>query len=125
MQTATQISSKPRKLNGGKVGKQPDFMPPKSEPGSSAIGRKDAEKQPAVIKTKEVTDKIEHLIELHNAKREASTNYGDAVKAVAEKSGYLASVVRKLVNAKAGDDFDGEARKVEQMSLIFEECGDA
>jgi len=35
----------------------------------------------------------------------------------------LASTVRRFVTARAGEDFEGAARKVEQLALVFEEVG--
>ncbi len=89
----------------------------------SARGRKDADKQEAVIKTKIVKDRVEELVNLKRAADEAGVQFNDAIKAAAEKSGLLAATVRKFVVARAGENFEEEARKVEQLSLIFEEIG--
>lgn len=92
--------------------------------GRSARGRKDAEKQEAVIKTKVVKDKIDELVRLKKSAEEAAACFNDAVKAAAEKSGLLASVVRSFVTARAGEDFEGAHRKIEQLALVFEEVGE-
>ena len=91
---------------------------------SKAKSRKDADKQEAVITMKPVKDKIDDLIALYVKAGKASDKLNDAIKAVAEKAGLLASVVRKFVTARAGEKFQEEARKVEQLSLIFEEIGE-
>ena len=80
--------------------------------------------QEAVIKMAPVKENIDNLIELFTKAGEASEKLNDAIKAMAEKSGMLAVVVRKLVTARAGEKFDDEKRKVEQLSLIFDEVGD-
>ena len=89
-----------------------------------ARGRKDAEGQEAVPQTKPVKDRINDLIALKVKADEAADKFNDAIKAVAEKAGLLASVVRKFVNARAGEKYEEESRKVEQLSLIFEVIGD-
>ncbi len=84
------------------------------------VGRKDSDNQEAVIKLSEVKDRIDYLVGLHNAAKDAGAELNDGIKAIAEKSGLLASVVRKYVVAKAGDKYEEEERKVQQLSLIFE-----
>jgi hypothetical protein len=88
-----------------------------------AKGRKDAEKQTMVITMEPVKDRIEDLILLLASADEASAKFDDAIKATAEKAGLLAAVVRKFVKARAGEKFEEEQQKVEQLSLIFEEVG--
>jgi len=91
-------------------------------PRRAAKGRKDAEKQETVIELAVLTDRAEELIRLHKASRLAAEEYGEAVKAAAEKSGLLASVVRSYITARAGEDYPEKKRKVEQLALVFEEC---
>lgn len=86
-------------------------------------GRKDSEKQEQVIKLSAVKDKISDLITLYNKAGDANDKLNDAIKATAEKAGLLSSVVRKFVVARAGDRFEEEARKVEQLNLVFDEIG--
>jgi hypothetical protein len=83
------------------------------------VGRQDRSKQEKVIKLSELDDRMTHLISLYNKSTEASKDLSDAIKAVAEKAGLLASVVRRLVTAKAGDNFDERKREVKQLSLAF------
>jgi ABC-type uncharacterized transport system substrate-binding protein len=86
---------------------------------SKVTGRKDKQNQEAVIKLSEVHDKIDNLIALHKTASEASACLNEGIKKIAEKSGLLASVVRKYVIARAGENFEEEQRKVEQLNLIF------
>lgn len=86
----------------------------------SARGRVD-NGQEAVINLESLTTRMPDLLKLKAAADDAKTDYADAVKATAEKSGLLASTVRKYVNARAGDNFDEEKTKVEQLALVFEE----
>jgi len=87
-------------------------------------GRKDADKQPAVKKPKVIADRIDELVRLHNKASEASEAAKDAVAKAAEDSGYLASAVRKLVTARAGEDFEKKHREVEQQYELFDEVGE-
>jgi hypothetical protein len=42
---------------------------------------------------------------------------------VAERAGFLSSVVRRIVKAHAGEKFEEEKRKVDQLGIVFEEVG--
>ena len=55
---------------------------------------------------------------------EAAEDFASAVKATAEASGLLASVVRRFVTARAGENFEEKARECEQLSLLFDEIGE-
>ena len=91
--------------------------------GRRIRARKDKDGQEAIIKIGEVRDKIGYLIDMHNKAKDAGTDYGDAVKATAERAGISSSVLRKFVAARAGEKFDECAKEVEQLSLCFEEVG--
>ena len=84
-------------------------------------GRKDAEGQEKIITIKPLRKALSELLTLKGRLDTAKDRFGDAVKAVAEQSGLMSSVVRKLVKAKAGDSYDDEKRKVDQAALVFEE----
>jgi len=88
--------------------------------GKQPRGRQGADKQEAVLKSTVLKERMSQLVKLKTAADEASQNLNDAIKAAAEKSGFLASVVRKVVVAKAGEDFDGKKREVEQLEIAFE-----
>lgn len=88
---------------------------------AKARGRKDSEGQEAVIKTKPLKDSLRELGTLKAKSDAAKEKLNDAIKAVAEKSGLLSSVVRKFVNAATGEKFEEERRKVEQAALVFDE----
>jgi hypothetical protein len=94
-----------------------------SKHGRAVRSRKDSEGQEAVIKMKELRDKLDHLVSLFNAAADASTAYGEAVKAISEKAGLQASVVRKFVSAKVSEKFEDKKRDCEQLSLCFDEIG--
>lgn len=85
-----------------------------------ARGRKDANKQEAVINRQEVFEKTEYLVGLHGTARDAAKDFSEAIKAVAEKSGMNASAVRRYVVAKAGENFDAKRRDVTQLALLFD-----
>lgn len=86
-----------------------------------ADGHKDASKQPAVKQPKIVAEKLDYLVSLHNEAKTATEERDEAITAVAEESGYLASAVRKLVTAKAGEKFEEKHREVEQQGELFDE----
>lgn len=86
-------------------------------------GRKGKDKQDAVIETGKLKEKLTYLVKLKKANDSAAVEFADAIKATAEKSGLLASVVRKVVVAAAGEDYEAKQREAEQLSLAFEECG--
>ncbi|MDP2622094.1 MAG: hypothetical protein Q8P46_18280 [Hyphomicrobiales bacterium] len=90
-----------------------------------AAGRKDKRNQPAVIEVAKLREDLTKLKRLKTALDEASEDFNGAVTKSAEKSGLLSSVVRKVVNAYTGENFEEEHRKVEQMSLAFEEIAKA
>lgn len=91
--------------------------------GKQPRGRKNRDKQEAVIKTDVITERIEELERLYTAAGDASTALNDAIKKAAEDSGLLASVVRKLVVARASDKFAEKQREAAQLVLVFDEVG--
>jgi hypothetical protein len=84
-------------------------------------GRKDRDKQEAVIEAAVVHEKILYLENLCRASISAADEFNDSIKAVAEKSGLMASVVRKYVVARVSDKVEDKRRESEQLSLLFTE----
>lgn len=70
-----------------------------------------------------VKEGIEDLIQLKVVADDASKEFADAIKATAEKSGVLASALRRFVIARAGEKFADRKRECEQLSLLFDEIG--
>lgn len=95
-----------------------------TETTKTVKGRKDPSGQEAVPKPEVLEAKLKELVHLHNKKTAAADACNDAIKAVAEKAGLLASVVAKVVAASANDKFEEEAKKAAQLSLAFEECAE-
>jgi hypothetical protein len=92
---------------------------------ASPHGRKDQTTgQEEAITLRPIKDGIEELVNLYVQQQQSAARCSDAIKAAAEKSGLLANVVRKFVKARAGDKFEEVKRTVEQLSLVFEECGE-
>lgn len=87
------------------------------------LGRVDADGQEAAISMDPIKDRIENLVRLCESAKAASNDFSEAIKDTAEKSGLLASVVRKFVVAKAGEKFDDKKRECEQLSLLFDDIG--
>lgn len=92
---------------------------------TSPRGRKAQDGQEATISLRPIKDGIEELITLYTQQQESAARCSDAIKAAAEKSGLLANVVRKFVKARAGEKFEEAKRTVEQLSLVFDEVGEA
>ncbi len=107
------------------------FQEDHSEPGSGdtktgrrkRTGRSDAG-QEEVTKPKEMVKKLPHLVRLKKAADEAAAQLGDAIKKVAEDTGYNAANVRALVAAKAGENYGKVYRNVEQQHELFSEVGE-
>lgn len=86
-----------------------------------ARGRQDRSGQEKVIDKSHLTERLDHLVQLHTRSKESSKDLSDAIKAVAEKAGLLASVVRKIVVAKAGESFEEKKKEAKQLALMFDE----
>lgn len=88
-----------------------------------ARGRQDRSGQEKVIDMSKLTERLPHLVKLHTASKDANADLSSAITTVAEKSGLLASVVRRVVVAKAGENFDEKKKEAEQLELVFAELG--
>jgi len=86
-------------------------------------GRKDGNGTPAVIKLESLKTKEDHLVRLCTKADEAATDYKEAVNKVAEAAGLNAATVNKYIKAKVGEKFDEVNQKIQQLALVFEECG--
>ncbi len=84
-------------------------------------GRKDANKQEAVIEIGVVRDNLTYLEGLYRATLSAGVEFNDGVKKIAEKSGLMASVVSKYVKARVKDKAEDRKREAEQLSLLFDD----
>jgi len=84
-----------------------------------AKGRQDRTGQETVINVDALNEAMPKLVKLRQTLAEAAADYSEAVKLAAEKSGYLAAVIRRLADAKAGDKFDDVKRIVDQMAEAF------
>ena len=89
-----------------------------------AKGRMDGDKQPAVQQPKIISERIDELVRLKTKADDAAESFADGIKKAAEDSGYLASVVRKFVVARAGEQFEEKKRQCEQQLELFEEVGE-
>lgn len=92
--------------------------------GGKAEGRKERDGRSAVPQPQVVADAIGELETLHTKAADAQTALNDAIKKVAEKSGYLASAIKKLVNARMKDRFADKKRDAEQQLELFNEVGE-
>jgi hypothetical protein len=91
-----------------------------AKPEKNVRGRKDAEQEAvpdAVVLKEGLPAVIKSILAADEAKKQAN----DKVKALAKKSGFLASVVKKVAKAKAGEGFEEAHRVAEQLELAFSE----
>lgn len=88
---------------------------------TSGPGRKDGSGTEAVINLEPLRKKIDNLIALHDKASIAKGTYNDSVKKVAEQSGLMASVVKRLIAAKASDTVQDKQREAEQLSIVFDD----
>lgn len=86
-----------------------------------ARGRQDRSGQEKVIDKTKLVEKLPYLVKLHTSAKDAAKDLSDGIKKVAEQSGLLASVVRKIVVAKAGENFEEKKKEAEQLALMFDE----
>lgn len=92
--------------------------------GRKVRGRKNADNQEAVTRPQLVSEKIDELVLLYTTAQACSADFGDAVKAAAEASGYNAAAIRKFVVARAGENFQERKRELEQQMELFSEVGE-
>lgn len=85
-------------------------------------GRKGADRQEAVPDPEALKAGLPTVERALKEADEANETASDKVKALAKKSGFLATVVRKAARANMGEPetFEEEKRKAEQLSLAFE-----
>jgi hypothetical protein len=95
-------------------------METQTEAPKRGRGRVQPDKQEAVMSLDPVKSRIAHLVKLHHANEEAAKDLSEAIKVTAEKSGLLASVVKRYVTAMAGENFEDKQREVQQLSFLFD-----
>lgn len=96
----------------------------KAKKAKGPKGRTDRSGQEKVIELQKLEDKIETLVDLYKLQAETAADLNEGIKAAAEESGLLATVVRKFIVARAGKLFTEKAREAQQLSLVFEEIGE-
>lgn len=92
-----------------------------AKPDKTPKGRKDADKQEAVLQPKVVAERLEKLVGLARGVDDAKEDLNISIKRCAEDSGFLASVIRRRVMAAKGENFETKKREVEQLELLFSE----
>lgn len=94
------------------------------KPGKGAnrpAGRRDSTGTPATMSTKPVKEMLKDLITLETKRVAATEKFNDQVNAVAEKAGFSASNLRRLVKAHAKDKFQEVKRDIEQLGILFDD----
>lgn len=90
---------------------------------TSVSGRKDKDGVEKSIELWPLKKKLKHLMATKENADAARDNYNAAIKAVAEETGLMAVVVKKLVKARADDKVFDEKRKADQLSMVLDEVG--
>ena len=99
--------------------------PPSTDAKKGARGRKSADGQEQPLKLDVIKKRMPELLKLSTEKEAATEAFSDAVKAVAEKSGFNANAIKKFVAARqAQDGFADKHRDAEQLVLLFETIGE-
>lgn len=93
------------------------------EKAKGTPGRVDGGQEQAVVVEK-ITGKLEHLLKLYRKAEEAKEDLSDAIKAVAEAGGVHASVLKRFIAARGGENFTKARAKSAQLELLFEEIGE-
>lgn len=96
---------------------QPGKPPKLRKPAQGRLGR---DKQEAVIRLDKLKEMAPTVLGLYRVANDANKDLNEAIKATAEQSGLLASVVRSYITASAGHSFKEKSRHVEQLELVFE-----
>lgn len=87
-------------------------------------GRVNPDDQEQVQQPQVIEKRIDELVRLKQSAETAAEEFAEGVKAAAEDSGMLASVVRRFVTARASEKFEERRRECEQLSILFEEIGE-
>lgn len=105
---------------GGSVGALAEQAIEKAKAGvKERKGRVDGG-QEVVLKMDPIREKMQYLVTLHYAARDASRDLSSAITEVAKESGFNANALRQLVSARAGD-FMAKRKQVQQLALLFED----
>lgn len=75
---------------------------------------------PEPIKLEALSVAIAELSVAWTRKHDATEDYKETCKSVAEQSGLEESVVRAYINARMSDKVEASKRKVEQLELCFD-----
>ena len=92
----------------------------KAEP---TVGRKDGEGQEAVIDVGALKKVMPKAIKLEKELADARHDASEAYKRWAKETGLNTAQLKAAAKAYANEETEAARRKAEQMSLIFEECG--
>lgn len=92
--------------------------------GEAVVGRKNGKDgQEATIDVTELKKGMPKAIKLEKELADASSDASKFYKKWAKDCGLNTSQLRAAAKAYANEEIEGARRKAEQMSLIFEECG--
>ena len=96
----------------------------KKKDSDPTVGRKEgADGQEAVVNVTELKKGMPKAIKLEKDLADARTDASKFYKKFAKECGLNTAQLRAAAKAYANEETEGERRKAEQMSLIFEECG--
>lgn len=90
-----------------------------------AAGRKAADGTEKTLEPFTVRKGLTNLMALRRKADAANDEYNDALKKLAEKAGFQASNINKLIKASIKGNFADVKRDVEQLDILFGEVGEA
>lgn len=86
--------------------------------------RKDNNGDEATIALNPLRDNMSNLMQLKARSDDASALLKEAIKGTAQKTGLMSATIRALINARTKGNVSDKRRIVEQLSIVFDECGD-
>lgn len=88
-------------------------------------GRKKADGTERTLEPLTVRKGLNRLMELLRKADSAKEDYNDALKKLADSGGFQASNINKLIKASIKGNFADVKRDVDQLSILFDEVGEA
>lgn len=98
---------------------------PSAPPQSPSLGKGPggAEPSESTIKLDAVRDGLGQLKRLYETKREAATDYTDALDSVATKAGIDKAALNSFVAASCSNKPSARRERARQLDLLFDELG--
>ena len=103
------------------VQKVADDKPITTDEGTGVPGRKDSTGVEKEVRATALKKHVKELEDLYQKKKDAGDAYKLAIKAVAEKSGMMGTVVAQVIKARMQDKVEDMQRETAQLALCFDQ----